>query len=74
MVVSSPCRAYGKTRPRMIFHLYFRTLLFSALQSKHDSEDGSFLCSHVDRVCPASVLGFDPRVDLIVDVNMAIVP
>lgn len=58
----------------MIFHLYFRALLFSALQSKHGSEDGSILCSHVDRASPASVLGFDPRVDLIVDINMAMVP
>jgi hypothetical protein len=74
IVASSPCRAYGKTRPRMIFHLYFRTLLFSALQSKHGSEDGSFLCSHVDRACPAFVCPFDPRTELILDINMAMVP
>lgn len=44
IVASRACRAYGEIKPRIIFHLYFVALLFSALHSMQGDESGSLPC------------------------------
>lgn len=49
----------------MIFHLYFRARLFSFLQTKHDSVEGSLRCSHdlsLGSGCDCDC-DFDPKAD-----------
>ena len=45
MVASKACRAYGITKPRMIFHLYLLALLFSCLHSTQGVVSGSGRCA-----------------------------